>query len=91
MTREQIIEILKNPHWFLNGKQFESDKVNDMEDFYNIRRLALVLAIQAEVEGMKAENQIRMLNNIPLIYGDREFNEKAEDLRQMAYAHDEQI
>jgi len=62
-----------------------------MEDFYNIRRLALVLAIQAEVEGMKAENQIRMLNNIPLIYGDREFNEKAEDLRQMAYAHDEQI
>lgn len=25
MTREQIIEILKNPHWFLNGKQFESD------------------------------------------------------------------
>jgi len=62
-----------------------------MEDFYNIRRLALVLAIQAEVEGMKAENQIRMLNNIPLIYGDSEFNEKAEDLRQMAYAHDEQI
>jgi hypothetical protein len=32
-----------------------------------------------------------MLNNIPLIYGNREFNEKAEDLRQMAYAHDEQI
>jgi len=25
MTREQIIEILKNPHWFLNGKLFESD------------------------------------------------------------------
>ena len=25
MIREQIIEILKNPHWFLNGKLFESD------------------------------------------------------------------
>ena len=25
MKREQIIEILKNPHWFLNGKLFESD------------------------------------------------------------------
>jgi len=23
--KEQIIEILKNPHWFLNGKLFESD------------------------------------------------------------------
>ena len=23
--REQIIEILKTPHWFLNGKLFESD------------------------------------------------------------------
>ena len=22
---EKIIEILKNPHWFLNGKLFESD------------------------------------------------------------------
>ena len=25
MKREQIIETLKNPHWFLNGKLFESD------------------------------------------------------------------
>jgi hypothetical protein len=25
MKKEQIIEILKNPHWFLNGKLFESD------------------------------------------------------------------
>jgi len=25
MKKEQVIETLKNPHWFLNGKLFESD------------------------------------------------------------------
>ncbi len=30
MKREQIIEILKNPHWFLNGKLFESDFENEI-------------------------------------------------------------
>lgn len=30
-----------------------------MEDFYNVKRLALVLAKQAEIEGMKADNLMR--------------------------------
>ena len=62
-----------------------------MEDFYNVRRLALVLAIQAEIEGMKAENLMReQLNHSPA-YNDQHFKDKAEELRSMAYAHNEQL
>jgi hypothetical protein len=62
-----------------------------MEDFYNVRRLALVLAIQAEIEGMKADNALRIQNNESPAYNGSQFNDKAEELRSMAYAHNEQI
>jgi hypothetical protein len=62
-----------------------------MEDFYNVRRLALVLAIQAEIEGMKADNMLREQNNESPAYSYNAFSDKAEELRSMAYAHNEQL
>ena len=44
---------------------------------YDIKRLALVLAIQAEIEGMKAEGT----------YSWGSFHQKAEELRELAYKH----
>lgn len=58
---------------------------------YDVKRLALVFAIQAEVEGMKAENAARAdLCNSPA-WGDINFCEKAEEFRELANKHDEQL
>jgi hypothetical protein len=58
---------------------------------YDVKRLALILAIQAEIEGMKAENKFREINGHDLTYGDGDFEIKATELRNLAYAHDEQL
>ena len=62
-----------------------------MEEYYNVRRLAMVLAVQAEIEGMKAENDLRRLNSESPAYGSEQFNEKAFKLENLAYAHNEQL
>ena len=58
---------------------------------YDVKRLALVLAVQAEIEGMKAENTQRNQMNYSLAYTDADFHEKAEELRNLANSHNEQI
>ena len=62
-----------------------------MEDFYNVKRLAFILAVQAEIEGMKAENMNRDQLNHSMAYTEKDFNDKAEELRSLAYAHNEQL
>jgi len=62
-----------------------------MENFYNVKRLALILAIQAEIEGMKAENMQREQCGNSMAYGDSNFSEKAEELRNLAYVNDLQL
>lgn len=58
---------------------------------YDVKRLALVLAVQAEIEGMKAENQQRERLNQSIGYTDQDFADKAAELRNLAYAYDEQL
>lgn len=58
---------------------------------YDIKRLALVLAIQAEIEGMKATNQDRLNGGWSLAYAESDFCEKAEELRILAAKHNEQL
>lgn len=55
---------------------------------YDIKRLALVLAVQAEIEGMKTWNQ-----NQPdrMGYTRLDFEIKAEELRALANKHNEQL
>lgn len=55
---------------------------------YDIKRLALVLAVQAEIEGMKAENS-QHKDDQP--YTGEQFEDKASELKNLAYAHDEQL
>jgi hypothetical protein len=61
-----------------------------MEQYYNVKRLALVLAVQAEIEAMKAENIVREQNNQSPAYIEQ-FYDKAQELRDLAYANDEQL
>lgn len=58
---------------------------------YDVKRLALVLSVQAEIEGMKAENALRALNNESPAYGQEQFMVCAHQLQTYAYAADEQL
>ena len=58
---------------------------------YDVKRLALILAEQARVEAMKAENEERARRDMSPAYGETAFFEAAERLSNLAHAHDFQI
>ena len=58
---------------------------------YDVRRLGLILAVQAEIEGMKSDNASRMQNMHANSYTDADFCAKAEELRNLASCHDDQL
>ncbi len=58
---------------------------------YDVKRLALVFAKQAEIEGMKAKNCRCCDDGEALAYSEYDFNNSANDLRNIAAMHDEQL
>ena len=60
-------------------------------DEYTVKRLALTLAIQAEIEGMKAYNIERQEQGHVIGYTESSFLCKAEELRILASKHNEQL
>lgn len=58
---------------------------------YSVRRLALILAVQAEIDAMKAENRSRRYRGMSIANGEDLFAEKAEELRNLAHTHDLQL
>ena len=60
-------------------------------DIYDVKRLALVLAVQAEIEGMKSANEDRRQINHSMAYPDSDFEGKAMELRNLAYVPNEQL
>ncbi len=54
---------------------------------YDIKRLALVLAVQAEIEGMKSHNQGDYFEK----YSENDFINKANELIDLANKHDHQL
>jgi hypothetical protein len=60
-------------------------------DYYAVKRLALVLAVQAEIEGMKSENErFKFYGDVPP-YGPADFQNKAGELENLANANDDQL
>ena len=57
----------------------------------DVIRFGLISALNAEVEGMKAENQNSLFNNYTIAYTDQDFVDKAEEIRDLVYSHDDQI
>ena len=53
-----------------------------MNDF-SVTRLALILALQAEIEGMKAENVEREQKGYAPAWNRSSFLDKAEELRRL--------
>ena len=58
---------------------------------YDVKRLALVLSVQAEIEGMKAENMLMEQNSESPAFGLKQFSELANRLSDLAYSHNEQL
>jgi len=58
---------------------------------YDIKRLAEVLAIQAEIEGMKAANKERESQGLALAYDESAFVQAANNLRTVAAKHNKKI
>jgi hypothetical protein len=58
-------------------------KGGDMEAWL-LERLAEILAVNAEVEGMKAENMQRQLLGDSMAFGEKHFREKADYLFSIA-------
>ena len=59
---------------------------------YDVKRLALVLALQAEIDGMKATNtQSVECDGGNIYWSEDHFEGKAEKLRNLAAAHNEQL
>lgn len=56
----------------------------------DVKRLALIFAVQAEVEGMKAHNTVQPSDS-PTLYIYADFFAKVEELRELAYKHDDQL
>lgn len=57
----------------------------------DVKRLALVLAVQAEIEGMKALNEHRSRCGDAVAYSEQAFLIKADELRNLAYKHDDTL
>ena len=58
---------------------------------YDVKRLAWVLAAQAEIEGMKAANKEREQRGESLAYNEGDFQYKAKRLEDLACSHDLQL
>lgn len=54
---------------------------------YDIKRFGLILAVQAEIEGMKSDNNSR---EYPIHVG-HHFDDKAEEIRVIVSMHDHQF
>jgi hypothetical protein len=56
-----------------------------------VKRLALVLAIQAEIDGMEHENMLRDQFDESHAYSVVDFCAKAEELRVMSSKHEDEL
>lgn len=58
---------------------------------FDVRRLAQILSVQAEIEGMKAANELAKIWGNEPVYNQGHFQEQAELLKNLAYSHNEQL
>ena len=55
------------------------------------KRLILVTALEAEVQGMIAENKRKEQEGFPICYAEAEFYAIAEEIRLIANKHEDQL
>lgn len=60
-------------------------------EYNDVKRFGLILAVQAEIEGMKTSNEQYLFARECPKYSEQDFKNKAEELRKLSYVHDEQL
>ena len=58
---------------------------------FDIKRLGLILAVQAEIEGMKAANVRRAAIGGEPVYDEYYFDKRAEEIREIINKKDEEL
>ena len=58
---------------------------------YDVKRLILAFALNAEMEGMKAENMQRQVLGESMAYNDSDFINISRQLEELAQKHDEEL
>ena len=58
---------------------------------FDVLRLGLILATQAEIEGMKAENMQREAIGASMAFDEASFCNKADELRNLVYCNEDQL
>ena len=56
-----------------------------------VKRMILLAALEAEVQGMIAENKGREQDGLSMSYGSKQFGHMADEMRTIAAASDEQV
>lgn len=56
-----------------------------------VKRLGLILAVQAEIEGMKAHNQQRAVTSGSIGYNEANFQHMAEQIRIITHKHEDEL
>ena len=60
-------------------------------DKYDVMRYGMISAVNAEIEGMKAENKLCEYDECVMKYDESAFIIKAEEIRNLVYCHNEQL
>lgn len=60
-------------------------------DQYDIIRLGNILAIQAEIEGMKADNKQRQILGESMAYTSHDFSYKAQEIREASHCYNNRL
>lgn len=58
---------------------------------FDIKRLGLIIAVQAEIEGMKAANARRAAIGGDSVYDEYHFDKRAEEIREIINKKDEEL
>lgn len=63
-----------------------------MDSYYNVKRYALICALNAEIEAMKVANKERELSQSDaLAYSSMDFFNKSEEFEVLAHKHNDQL
>lgn len=57
----------------------------------SVKRLGLILAIQAEIEAMKIENYEREVNGLAMAYDSDAFFRQSNELRNIVHLHEDEL
>ena len=58
---------------------------------FAVTKLGMILSIQAEIEGMKVENDTRISQEMAYAYDESDFQRKAELIKSISLCNEEQL